>query len=215
MSRPFAVLGRILPVGPDGSSRAQSPLPSCEYTELIQKLFQGRAAVAIIGAGLGTGVTGICEAVASELSRLGKRVVLVSVNALLQANPMTVSDNPAVLLARDSDYWLWPPPARQQRESGKPRIPGSVAAGWLDSLRQDFDSIVLDCPALEIIPGGGAIGAMADARALAVAAIAATADATVLAVDAAHTPKQQIMLDQRLLQLSNAKLAGCVLIKGN
>jgi hypothetical protein len=88
-----------------------------------------------------------------------------------------------------------------------------VAASWLDSLRQDFDSIVLDCPALEIIPGGGAIGAMVDATVLAVAAIAAMADATVLAVDAANTPKQQIVLDQRLLQLSNAKLAGCVLIK--
>jgi hypothetical protein len=215
MSRPFAVLSKILPIGSDGSSRVQSPVRLSEYAELIQKLFQERAAVAIIGAGLGTSVTVICEALASELSRLGKRVVLVSVNALLQTNPMTVSDNPAVLPTRGGDYWVWPPPVRQQMECVKPRTPGSVAARWLDSLRQDFDSIVLDCPALEIIPGGGAIGAMVDATVLAVTAIAAMADATVLAVDAARTPKQQIMLDQRLLQLSNAKLAGCVLIKGN
>jgi hypothetical protein len=93
--------------------------------------------------------------------------------------------------------YLWPPPAAQQSEFFNPRTPGAPE-NWLDSLRLNFDSVLLDCPSVETAPGSAAIAAMAGA--------------TVLAVDAAGTSKRQILLDQRVLQLSGVKLAGCIFI---
>ena len=54
-------------------------------------------------------------------------------------------------------------------------------------------------PRLTQRPAGAAIGAMADAA--------------VLAVEASRTSKHQILSDQRALQLSGVKLAGCIMIK--
>ena len=190
MSSRFAVLGKISPVSPTDS-------PACEYTALIQRFFQDSSVVAIIGAGFGNSVTSICEGIASELSRLGRRVVLVSVNGLLQVNTKTLSDETVSIPRGGRDYWLWPSPGGQHLEFLKSRTP-TVATSWLDSLSQNFDSVLLDCTALETTPGGAAIAAMAETA--------------ILAVDAERTPKQQILLDQRLLQLSGVKLAGCILI---
>jgi Mrp family chromosome partitioning ATPase len=72
------------------------------------------------------------------------------------------------------------------------------AAGWLDSLRLTFDSVLLDCPAAETAP--------------AAAQLAALADAAMLVVEAGRTSRQQIQRDQRALQLRGVKLAGCILI---
>ena len=198
MTRTFAVLDNTPPVSSNDSAGAQSAVRNCEYAELIQRFFQGPAVVAIIGAGLGNEVTGVCEGIASELSRLGKRVVLVSVHALLQANSVAPCDEATLMPGIGRNVWQWPSPVGQKIEPVKPRTP-AAAENWLDSLRHDFDSILLDCPALESAPGGVAIAAMAEAA--------------VLGVDAARTSKHQILLDQRVLRLSGVKLAGCILIK--
>src|SRR5580658_3204351 len=106
MSRNFAVLGK--------SSERLSP-PSTtdspgDYTQLIQRLFHDSSVVAVIGAGYGDGVTGICESIASELSRQGRRVVLVSVRRLLPMNPITLPDETAFLPGPAQNVWLWPSP---------------------------------------------------------------------------------------------------------
>jgi hypothetical protein len=131
MSRHFGVLGKT----PPDSTEVQSPAHSCEYTELIQRLFQGSSVVAIIGAGFGKGVTGICEGIASELSRLGKRVVLVSVNALLQENPIVLSDERVFLPRVGRNVWRWPSPAGQQSEFFKSRPRQQPKIGWILCVR--------------------------------------------------------------------------------
>jgi Mrp family chromosome partitioning ATPase len=201
MSSKFAVLGKALTAASDESLRVPTAANGGEYKELVRRLFQGRTAVAVVGSGMNTGVTTICKAIACELSRLGRRVVLVSVNTLLQSDSLSHSENPADLPTKEQPYWYWPPLVRTQMERVKPHTPGSMSKNWLDSLRRDFDAIVLDCPPLITLPGSAAIAAMADS--------------TVLAVDAQRTPKHQILLDQRLLVLSNVHLAGCILVKGN
>ena len=92
--------------------------------------------------------------------------------------------------------WHWPSRPGQQNEFFNFRAPAGPG-NWLDSLRGNFDSVLLDCPALEKAPGGVAVGAMAEAA--------------VLAVEA-HTPRIQVLRDQRALQLSGVKLAGCILV---
>lgn len=196
MSRHFAVLGKTPPMSSEDSAGAPSAVGPCEYTELIQRLFQRPAVVAIVGTGFSSGVTGICQGIASELSRLNKRVVLVSVSSLLQANPLALSNETSSLPELGHNVWLWPSPAGQPIEFFKARNP-IAAKNWLDSLRQNFESILLDCPPLESSPRGAAIAAMAEAA--------------VLVVDAARTSKHRILLDQRVLQLSGVKLAGCIL----
>ncbi len=194
MNRYFAALRKPQP---EDSPETQTPVRASEYAELIQRLFQDLSVVAIIGSGAGNGVTGICEGIASELSRLGKRVALVSVNALLQANPIALSTETASMREVGRNVRRWPSPAGQQIEFLRSRTPVE-AKNWLDTLRHDFDAVLLDCPALETTPGGAAIAAMADAA--------------VLAVDGTKTPKHQILLDQRLLLLNGVKLAGSILI---
>ena len=197
MSRNFAVLGKTPVESSKDSLDVQPAAHPGEYTELIQRLFCGSSVVAIIGAGSGEGVAGVCEGIASELSRLGRRVVLVSVQRLLPMNPITLPDETAFMPGSARNVWLWPSPAGQQIEFFKPRLPAG-GENWLDSLRRNFDSVLLDCPDVEAAPLG--------------VAIAARADAAVLAVEAERTPKNQILRDQRALELSGVKLAGCILI---
>jgi hypothetical protein len=204
----FALLDKRLPLSPsvnDNNTVASQPsLGQNTYAELIQRLFVNRpAVVAFIGAGPRAGVSGICEEIASELASLGKRVVLVSVQALLQSSPIALPDETTFTPgpARPGStqtYWLWPSLMGQQVEFFKSRM-SAIPEKWLDSLRRNFDSVLLDCPAVETMPGGAAIGAMADAA--------------VLVVEAAQTSKHQILRDERALQLSGVKLAGCILIQ--
>ena len=197
MNRYLATLRKLHSSSSDDSPEAQPPVCPSEYAALIQRLFETACVVAVIGAGSGHGVTGICEGIASELSRLGRRVALVSVSALLQANPKALSNETTSLRGVGRNVRLWPSNAGQQIEFFKSRFPVE-AKNWLEALREDFDAVLLDCPALETAPGGAAIAAMAEAA--------------VLAVDATHTPKHQILLDQRILLLNGVKLAGCILI---
>jgi Mrp family chromosome partitioning ATPase len=202
MSRYFAVLNRPLPLDPPVSPEAPpEPQPSLrrnEYTELIQRLFHSPSVVAVIGTGSGEGVGRICEEIALELSLLDKRVVVVSVNALLHSSPLALPDETAFIQGPARNVWLWPAPVGSHLEFFKSRNP-AAPENWLDSVRRSFDTVLLDCPAVQTAPGGAAISALADSA--------------VLAVDAARTSKHQILNDQRALQLSGVKLAGCIMIK--
>jgi hypothetical protein len=164
---------------------------SGEYSELIRRHFHTRSAVAIVAVGSGPGAGGVCEGIAAELALSGHRVVVVSIGALLrEESGCTPGTAPNV--------WHWPSAAGRRLEFFKSPGPVDDAAGWLDSLRLTFDSVLLDCPAAETAP--------------AAAQLAALADAAMLVVEAGRTSRQQIQRDQRALQLRGVKLAGCILI---
>jgi Mrp family chromosome partitioning ATPase len=198
MSRQFAVLGKLQAEAGYLPDSPLSPTIS-EYKTLIETLFRDRADVAIIGAGYGLGVSKVCSEIASELSRLGKRTVLVSVSDVLHLDSANFSEVSAVAPSSGRSYWLWPPPARPHSDFSLLRPLSSGGRSWLDGLRRDYDAVILDCPTVEASQG--------------VVSIVASAKAAVLAVDASRTPKHQILLDQRRLQSSGVKLAGCILIK--
>lgn len=181
---------------PAAASVPQSTVRPNDYRQLIQRLFHGPAVVAMIGMGSGEGFTGICEDIALELSGSGRRVVLVSVHALLNSTPLALPDETVFAPGAARNVWLWPPHAGQKTERLRSAIL-KAPNNWLGSLRANFDAVLLRCPSLESAPGGAAIAAMADAA--------------VLAVES-RSPKQQIQRDQRALQLSGVKLAGCILI---
>ncbi|MGC2107979.1 MAG: hypothetical protein WA655_00590 [Candidatus Korobacteraceae bacterium] len=168
-----------------------------EYHVLIRRLFQSHSAVALV-AGPGQRTGDICEGIAAELAASGRRVVLVRVDALLAMNPLPIPDESACAPGRAPNIWLWPSTAGAQVEFFKASAPALAAGDWLDSLRRNFDSVLLDCPAVDTVAGG--------------AEVASKADAAVLAVEAGRAPKQQIQRCQRALQSSGVKLAGCILI---
>jgi len=201
MSKNFAVLGKSLDRTTAASRAASQPVPpvthSSEYTDLIQRLFPGPSVVAIVGVGSTTGAADVCEGIASELSHLGRRVVLVPVHRLLAMNPVTPPDETSFMPGPARNVWVWPAPFGQQIEFFKPRNSAS-AEHWLDTLRRNFDSVLLDCPSTETAPLS--------------AAIVARADSAVLAVEAGQTSKGQIVRDQRSVHLSGVNLAGCILI---
>jgi hypothetical protein len=210
MSRHFAVLGKAAsPISVDSESGTlsqaavpmESTVPSGEYFALIRHLFYGQAVVAVVG---GDNISSreiaspIVEKLATELSILGKRVVIVLASKLLEMNPITTPDETAFAPSNSPHVWLWPAPCEQKIEFFKSR--GSEDRGnWLDSLRRNFDSVLLDCPHVEGAPGVTELGAMADAA--------------VLVVEAGLTSKRQIQQNQRALQFRGAKVAGCILIQ--
>ena len=94
--------------------------------------------------------------------------------------------------------WIWPSPVGQQIEFFKSCMPAEPCH-WLDSLRRNFDSVLLDCSSVEMVTEGLEIAAMGDTA--------------VLAVEAGRTTKQQIKIAQQTLRLQGATLAGCILIR--
>lgn len=200
MSKNFAVLPKPPSDLAIPSRGTQLVSEAGTYGELIRRLFAGPSAVAIIGSDSGLGAGNVCDGIAAELGASGKRVVIVAVDKLLRMNPTPVPDE-AVFRSENkpnaaANVWIWPEPAGQRIEFFKSRE--SAGGGpWLASLRRHFDSVLLDCPALE------AAGATE---------VAAMADAAVLVVESGRTAKQKILLDQRALQSGGVKLAGCVVI---
>jgi hypothetical protein len=194
MSKNFAVLRKAT------QPLAEPEPASREYGGLILRLFQSRAAVAVIGVGLDKGVVGVCEGIAIELAELGKRVVVVPVDGLLRMNPITVPGETALMSRIARNVWLWPSPLGKPIEflnaaESKP----TGAESWLDALRRNFDSVLLECPAVD--------------SAFGVTEVAAMADAVVLVVEAGRSSKQQILHDQRALELQGAKLAGGIMLQ--
>jgi hypothetical protein len=189
MSKYFATLGKT-------DQHADIPLPSSEkYGELIHRLFQGPSVVAIVGIGVENGVVGVCEGIASELAASGQRVVIVPVDSLLRSETTLISTS-----ARNVS--LWPSPLGRPLEFfNSSELNQANGDGWLDALRRNFDSVLLDCPAVDMMFG--------------VTEVAAMADAVVLVVQAGQTSKQQIQDNKRALQLRGATLAGCILLRGS
>jgi hypothetical protein len=196
-------LSQIKPVPPDSpaSLGAEAFAPSIpdrsEFTQLIQDLFCINSAVAVIGSG--ALATRACGILATELSSLGRYVVIVSVETLLDRNPIPHPDTTGFGTRRNRRVWLWPPLPGQGTEIFKSQGP-FLPESWLDSLCRNFDSVLLDCPELETSPE--------------CAAIAVMAGSAVLAVEAARTPKHQILRYQRMLQSTGIRLAGSILISG-
>jgi hypothetical protein len=131
-----------------------------------------------------------------ELTSLGKRVVIVAVDQLLTTNPITLSGETGRMTEIARDIWLWPSLTGRQIKFVQSRADDG---NWLDGLRQSFDSVLLDCTALET-----ASGAMEGAL---------MADATVLVVEAGRSTREHIRQAQRALQLRGASLAGCILLR--
>jgi Mrp family chromosome partitioning ATPase len=210
MSRHFAVLGKgasaDFPASHPGNllsarSQVESASPSGEYLELIRHLFLGPTAVAVVGGNSGRsteGVSAIVQSMAAELAAFGKRVVIVPVNQLLLMNSITAPDEQAFAPGDAQRIWFWPSSASQKIEFFKSRE-SDTPGNWLDVLRRNFDSVLLDCPHVEGAPGVSEVGAMADAA--------------VLVVETGLTSKQQIRQDQRALQLRGARVAGSILIR--
>jgi hypothetical protein len=190
----FATLRKVLP------SVSETAPRSSRYSDLILQLFQSPAAVAVVRIGPGTGVVGVCEEIAGELAGSGKRVVVVPVEGLLRMNPITVPGDRAVMSEIGLNVWLWPSPLGRSVEFFR-GLQTKVAGGenWLDALRRNFDSVLLDCP-----PVNSTFG---------VTEVASMADATVLLVEAGRSSRQQVQDDQRALQARGATLAGCILLR--
>ena len=177
---------------------AETVAPSGEYSKLICRLFGRQQSVIAFTSCASTPVaTEVCEIVAVKLGASGKRVVVVPAERLLRMNAPAKE---AVHAPWRPNVWLWPSTADGNVELFKSGAPTATEDSWLECLRRDFDSVLLDCVAAEAIP--------------AVAEIAALADVTVIVVEAKRTLKQQIRRLQRALQLSNVNLAGCVLVQG-
>jgi hypothetical protein len=174
------------------------PLPrSGEYPDLIRRLFQSRAVVAVIGAGSGSRSEKACRGIAAELAANGHRVVVVRVGTLLLANRFPAATG--CLPLRMPNVWLWPSPHDAPAEFFPSPLAPSPESDWLASLRRDFDSVLLECPPVKVAP--------------ATAEFAALADAAVLVVESRQIARQQIQRDQRALELRGVKLAGCVLMR--
>lgn len=184
MSRNYAILEK------SGSTAA---VPAGCYSELIRCLFRTPAAVAIVSRGAAL----ICEDIAAELAAGGKRVVIVPVDALLRMSNVPVPHQADYLPGRIENVWHWPVPAHVRIGFSKSRVPADTIH-WLESLRLNFDAVLLDCPALETAPDSAEIAAMADAA--------------VLAVETGVTTKLQVRRDQQALEAKGVKLAGSILI---
>jgi hypothetical protein len=196
------------PVGGPPEKPGERAAGSENFLQLIDLLFHGTAVVALVACSRGTGFSGesvseegvlaTVENLAAELAACGKRVVVVSVDMLLRMIPIMVPEETNFATGKQPGVWLWPASFGQKidfLDSGEPCGPGD----WLGFLRRNFDSVVLDCPALGLGPG--------------VTEVAAMADATVLAVEAGVTPKRMIQQDQIALQLRGVRVAGCILVQ--
>lgn len=220
MSRHFAVLGKSNLVAPVVVQPAEAPAPPASYVELIRRVFHGCSVVAVVGCGIDD-AEGVCDDIAAELAVSGKRVVVVSANKLLNLGEYSLPDtNPAVVTPETGfvpgaapgsapNVWHWPAPAQQLRFFRSPNAPRQGPPDpdkWLNLLRQNFDSVLFSCAALE--PEQGKPGPETG-----ITDIAAAADMAVLVVEAGRTTRQRILHDQRALQSRGARLAGCILVR--
>jgi hypothetical protein len=159
-------------------------------------MFPPNSAVALFG--VGHPATTACEQVASQLSLLKKRVVIVPVLAVLNTKPLPDPNLTGAKQAEDGTFWIWPTGRARTFEGYSGRTSQS-AVDWLFSLRSSFDSVLLDCPDPETTPG--------------CAAIALMAQSALLAVEANQASKQNILKTQQVLQSSGIRLDASILVQ--
>lgn len=221
MSRNFAVLSKsnLSAVAQHVPPPAEAPPSPAGYVELIRRVFHGCSVVAVVGCDIDD-AAGVCDDIAAELAASGKRVVVVSSDKLLKLGEQGLPDSNPALAAAESgcvpgtvpgaapNVWHWPAPPAQQlrffRSANLPRQGPPDPDKWLNMLRQNFDSVLFSCLALEQDKPGTETG---------IVDIAAAADMTVLVVEAGRTTRQRILHDQRALQSRGARLAGCILVR--
>jgi len=172
------------------------------YADLIGSLFASPSVVAFFGVGSGEVVTQACEDIAAELSTMDRRAIVVSVEALLNSNPIVALDQASWIASpaksgAQNRYWTWPTRVGHEGEPFGSASGREKQETWLEALRRDFDAILLDCHPLQTTPGGGAIGAIAESA--------------VLVVDGPKASRNEILRDQWALEVMGVKLAGCIL----
>jgi hypothetical protein len=192
------VAPRIEAVGPRLVPHPATAAPPGTYSMLIHRLFRNPAAIAIVSSGSASGASDICEEIAVELAAAGKLVVIVPVAPFLSMNPPPAPSATAFAPGRVPNVWLWPAPPGAPTEFPKYRAP-ETSTRWLDGLRANFDSVLLDCPAPAESPTS--------------AEVAALADSAVLAAESGVTTKQQVRRDRQALESHGAKLSAAILIK--
>lgn len=195
MSRNALILGKA--GTEDGGNTRPAWLPGAgDYVDLVRRLFQGHSVVAVLDSGSRHRGPEACRGIAAEIAAARKTVVIVEVRALprMRQLPHTTQCVPG----QAPNISVWPPGAGAAVEFFPSTAPPDPSGNWLDSLRGNFDAVVLDCPAAS--------------TGSATAEIAAMADSAVLVVEAGRTTKQEIARDQRMLRMRGVKLAGCVLM---
>jgi hypothetical protein len=184
MSRNYAVLKK---------SGSDAVVVGGNYADLIRRFFQNPAAVAIVS----RNASHICEGIATELAASGRRVIIVLVDTLLRMEQISIPHQSDYVPGPVGNVWLWPAPDAPIALV-QPRVP-ATAINCLESLRINFDAVLLDCPAPLGMSGPSEIASMADCA--------------VLAVEAGLTTKGQVRSDCQVLLSNGVKLVGSILIQ--
>jgi len=135
--------------------------PAEAYLELIRRLFQTAAAVAIVGGtGLrpGRGLECVRESPAELAASRQPRGRCAGGHAAAH-EPVPVPGETAYAPGPAQNVWFWPAPSGAPIEFFKSRVPVGTAQLARFSAPQ-FNSILLDCPAPETAPGSAEIAAM-------------------------------------------------------
>ncbi len=192
MSRNALVLEKTAsPAAP--AAHLQSVSFSGPYADLIRRLFRSRSAVALIGAGPDARPGDACQGIAAQLAGTGRRVVIVRMDAVAQANPGPGTT--ACPSEKIPNVWSWPSKVGSPVEFFQSADTPRGECDWLNRLLSDFDAVLLDCRSPQ-----------------AASEIAAICDSAVLVVESGRTTRQNIQHSQRMLELAGARLAGCILM---
>jgi non-specific protein-tyrosine kinase len=158
------------------------------YAELAARLFgdSGRRMVAFASAGRGEGVTYTVRGLAAELTRAGRRFVVLDgdLRRLRLAGPDVPEREPGS-----------PPPILGAPLASESEQEPAVLAG----LRDRYDCILLDCGSLQ--------------ASVNLLRVASAADGVVLVVEAGRTAKEQVERAARVIQEARGILIGLVLNK--
>ena len=166
-----------------------SPVPGRRaYAELAARLFgdSGRRVVAFASAGHGEGVTYTVRGLAAELSRAGRRVVVLDgdLRRLRLAGPDVLEREP-----------YSPPPILGAPLASQSEQEPAALAG----LRDRYDCILLDSGSLQVSAN--------------LLRLAPAADGVVLVVEAGRTAKEQVERAVRVIREARGTLIGFILNK--
>ena len=156
--------------------------------------------VAVTSATGGEGVTTVSSLLAMQLARnTGCRVLVVSPAQLEQvctSDPIEVKN----LLRKNPAIGTWSLEIRSSQHalgSGRWATQDAFRRALLETLRDLFDYLVIDCPAVDASPD--------------VTQLATLVDGVLLVVSAGRTTRHQILQAQQIIENSGGKIEGCCL----
>ena len=158
-----------------------------------------RKVVAVTSCSSGEGVTTISSLLAVQLARnTNCRVLIVSPAQLEQvctSDPIEVKN----LIRKNPSIGTWSfEPKSLQPAPGRGRwTQDAFRRALLETLRDLFDYLLIDCPAVDASPD--------------VAQLASLVDGVLLVVSAGRTTRSQILQTQQLIENVGGKLEGCCL----